>query len=117
MNAEIIAITIPTVAKLRALADSFEQILSNGVYCDVLREAATELEKTQKQCGALHESLSELFQMIEMGHLVRDITRDGDSDWATKMIPFVTALNRAKMALNQQPKEINDNQNPVLPNV
>jgi hypothetical protein len=47
----------------------------------------------------LLEALKGLFELIERGDLVKDITRDGDPDWAKKMLDFVPRLKRAQLAI------------------
>jgi len=113
MNAEIIAISVPTVTKLRALTDSFEQILGNGVYCDVLREAATELAKAQQDTLRLdwldkHKFVEERFCRWGLQAYNRNQSIHEAID-AYAEVEFPQQ--------NNQPKETSDNQNPILPNI
>lgn len=47
----------------------------------------------------LLEALKSLWARIENGDLVRDISKDEDSDFAIKMMFFVNDLNKAKAAI------------------
>ncbi len=53
----------------------------------------------EAKAAKLHDALSDLFSLIENGDLVRDITNDGQSNWALKMIPFMQALQKAQRML------------------
>ncbi len=52
-----------------------------------------------RQRDALREALAGIFQMIESGELVRDVSKDGDPSWAMTVVPLVTKLNQARAAL------------------
>ena len=47
--------------------------------------------------------LRELFGYIEDGTLVRDITGDGDSKWALKLMPFMATLSKVSAYLERKP--------------
>jgi len=47
------------------------------------------------------EALEDTFKMIDEGKLVRDISRDGDSDYAIRSMEFVTRLAKNYKALRR----------------
>ncbi len=47
----------------------------------------------------LLEACEKLVAMIERGELVRNIDRDGDTDWAMRMMDFVPRLQKAVFAI------------------
>lgn len=54
----------------------------------------------------LRQSLQEVMDLIGEGVLVRNVTDDGSSDWAIRMLPLVSTLGRAQKlleSLRQQP--------------
>lgn len=48
----------------------------------------------------LAKALETMMGHIESGTLVRDITKDGQADWAINMMKFCTDLNKANAALS-----------------
>jgi len=50
---------------------------------------------------AMLEALTDIFAMIQNGELVRDIKKDGQSDWELMMMRFVSKLQKAEQALLQ----------------
>jgi len=50
---------------------------------------------------AMLEALTDIFAMIQSGELVRDIKKDGQSDWELMMTRFVGKLQKAGQALFQ----------------
>ena len=47
----------------------------------------------------LLDACKEIQGMFERGEIVRDVTRDGDPDWITKMLDFVPRLNKLMAAI------------------
>lgn len=47
----------------------------------------------------LLDALKDLFGYIENGTLVRNITGDDKPDWAVKLLPFMTTLNKVQAAI------------------
>lgn len=47
----------------------------------------------------LLEALQGLFELIERGDLVRDITRDDDQNWSMKILDFVPRIQKAQLAI------------------
>lgn len=54
-----------------------------------------------RERSELLASLKTLFRYIEDGTLVRDISKDANSDWGTRMMEFVVALSKAKTAIDR----------------
>lgn len=81
-------------AKFRDMA---AQILSppNSVSAVMFRQAAERLEAND----ALLASLKTIVKGFEDGVFVRDLNGDGKSDWAVKLLPFITALVKAQQAI------------------
>jgi len=50
--------------------------------------------------AALVDALEQFMTWLDKGVLIRDITKDAQSDWAIRMMHFVNDLNKAKAALN-----------------
>lgn len=57
------------------------------------------MEEYRVQRDELLESLKFLFGEMESGNLVRDIKRDGDPDWAMRMMTFTMKLGKAQVAI------------------
>lgn len=53
----------------------------------------------------LRQSLQDVMDLIGKGVLVRNVCKDGSSDWAIRMLPLVSALSRAQ-ALLESTKEL-----------
>jgi len=51
---------------------------------------------------AMFEALTDIFAMIQNGELIRDIKKDGQSDWGLMMMSFVSKLQKAEQALLQR---------------
>jgi len=47
----------------------------------------------------LLDALRTILQGFTDGVFVRDLTHDAESDWARRLVPFITALNRAQAAI------------------
>lgn len=51
----------------------------------------------------VREALAELFGLVESGELVRDISRDGESDWLRRAAKLTLTLKKAQLALSLPP--------------
>lgn len=71
-----------------------------GALVGYLSDDDADFLRTAIHChDELVDALKGLFELIERGDLVRDITRDGDPDWAIKMFDFVPRLQKAQAAI------------------
>ena len=77
-------------------------------YTDGVGENIDELLKHEaalrSQRDALAEALRDMFVMMEEGLLIRDISKDGDSDWGMRMLQFTRRLAAANSALAAAPE-------------
>ena len=52
-----------------------------------------------EQKAELLEALKVIMEGFESGVFVRDITKDSDSGWAVRLLPFIVAIGKAKIAI------------------
>lgn len=95
-----------------------EELEANARLIANAPETATELARVkavnEELIGAntgLASSLKRIMGYVEDGTLVRDISKDGASDFALKMMHFVTTLQTANSAIAAAEKESNANKN------
>jgi hypothetical protein len=62
-------------------------------------EYVSEIVRAVNTHDQLVEALDELMALIENNTLVRNISRDGDPDWAIRQLPLVMTLKKAQAAL------------------
>lgn len=55
------------------------------------------------QIAELKSALTELFELVESGYLVRNTARDGEEGWAMKQLPAVMTLKRAAGLIGKMP--------------
>jgi len=64
-----------------------------------LYEVRKQRDRLQAEKAELLKACNLLFGYIEDGTLVRDITKDGDSDWSLRMMRFVSDLGKIQAAI------------------
>jgi len=95
--AEDIGWLLEQVRVLTAERDDLRRQLEDEITISKnLRDAALKLEA---DCDALVKALQAIMGYIDNGTLVRDISKDGDRDWAGRMMKFVLDLRDAAQAL------------------
>ncbi|SRR6266567_1371939 len=73
---------------------------------DYLRKAEVVL-KLKADCDSLLSACKLLMSRIDDGTLVRDISKDGEIDWAGKMMEFVKELHQVQEAIwNAEGKQL-----------
>ena len=63
------------------------------------REIDERIADLKEQRDELAKCLQGVIDGFEQGVFVRDITKDGQADWALKLVPFVALLGRCQVAL------------------
>ncbi len=90
-------ITAITKSAMQARIAELEQLLvDTRATADVIDHRNQSLTA---QVERLRKVAANLFGYIEDGTLVRDITKDGESDWALKMMRFTADLQAAQTVL------------------
>ena len=64
--------------------------------------AEAQLRTAKQERDAAMLSLQEVMDLIGQGALVRNVTNDGSSDWAIRMLPLVSTLGRAQKLLQER---------------
>ncbi len=88
-------------AKDDQLAAEREQVQALN---DIMRLDNQNLNELRSQIAALADALKDMFAMIEEGLLVRDISKDGQPDYAIRMLRFTQRLAKANTALAKEGK-------------
>ena len=63
------------------------------------------IQELEGENERLREALAGLYGLVESGDLVRDISKDHETDWALKQLPFVAKLSAAQKALSHKESE------------
>lgn len=69
------------------------------------REQEAKIERLEAVNAELLEALKGIFGLVESGDLVRDISKDHESDWALRQLPFIAKLKAAEQAIASAEEE------------
>jgi len=88
--------------RIAMAVDIAERQGKGGQVTKDLRHLLEEVHTLRARLATKQEALVDLFNMIEEGLLVRDITGDNSADYHQNAIAFVMRLKNARAALAQE---------------